>query len=138
VNEDRLENPARFTEAIYRFELANRRDPNQEMADGAMVPRELLYARRLSAWVLKLCPEASEELRLAAHGQHLCRWENPPCRRRSQDPASPEPATLSKSTLSPQLHPNPTMPLPLNPSPPQIQFPSNNSAAAWSCRSRPS
>lgn len=77
MNEDRLENPARFTEAIYRFELANRRDPNQEMADGAMVPRELLYARRLSAWVLKLCPEASEELRLAAHGQHLCRWEIP-------------------------------------------------------------
>ncbi|MST94427.1 MAG: DUF4202 domain-containing protein [Pedosphaera sp.] len=68
---------ARFTEAIYRFELANRRDPNQEMADGAMYPRELLYARRLSAWVLKLCPEASEELRLAAHCQHLCRWEIP-------------------------------------------------------------
>lgn len=79
MNEDstNVENPARFTEAIHRFELANRNDPNQEMADGAMVPRELLYARRLSAWVLKLSPEASEELRLAAHCQHLCRWEIP-------------------------------------------------------------
>ena len=68
---------ARLTEAIYRFELANRRDPNQEMDDGAMYPRELLYARRLSTWVLKLCPDASEELRLAAHCQHICRWEIP-------------------------------------------------------------
>ncbi|MEN9636155.1 MAG: hypothetical protein RL077_4559 [Verrucomicrobiota bacterium] len=43
-----------------------------------------------------------------------------------QDPASSEPATLSKSTRLPLLHPNPTKPLPLNPFPPQIQFPSNN------------
>src|SRR5204862_3733500 len=28
-------------------------------------------------WVLKLCPEASEELRLAARCQHLCRWQVP-------------------------------------------------------------
>ena len=72
-----LDDAARLTEAIYRFELANRRDPNQEMDDGAMLPRELLYARRLSAWVLKLCPDASEELRLASHCQHICRWGIP-------------------------------------------------------------
>jgi len=40
-------------------------------------PRELLYARRLSDWVLKLCPEASEELQLAARCQHICRWTIP-------------------------------------------------------------
>lgn len=72
-----LDDAERLTEAIYRFELANRRDPNQEMEDGAMYPRELLYARRLSGWVLKLCSDASEELRLAAHCQHICRWEIP-------------------------------------------------------------
>jgi len=40
-------------------------------------PRELLYAQRLSEWVLRLCPSASESLRLAARCQHLCRWEIP-------------------------------------------------------------
>ena len=37
----------------------------------------MLYARRLTDWVLRLCPGASESLRLAARCQHLCRWEIP-------------------------------------------------------------
>jgi hypothetical protein len=37
----------------------------------------LLYAERLTNWVLKLSPNASEELRLAARCQHICRWESP-------------------------------------------------------------
>jgi hypothetical protein len=37
-------------------------------------PREAIYARWLTDRVLKLCPEASEELLLAARSQHLCRW----------------------------------------------------------------
>ena len=32
---------------------------------------------RLTDWVLRLCPNASEELRLAARCQHICRWEIP-------------------------------------------------------------
>jgi hypothetical protein len=36
-----------------------------------------LHARFLSEWVLKLAPDASEHLRLAARCQHLCRWEIP-------------------------------------------------------------
>jgi hypothetical protein len=47
------------------------------MADGVSRPREWLYAQRLTKWVLQLCPGASEELRLAARCQHLCRWEIP-------------------------------------------------------------
>jgi hypothetical protein len=69
--------PARFAEAIGRFDAANALDPNQEIADGAAHPRELLYAQRLTAWVRRLCPEAPEELLLAARCQHLCRWEIP-------------------------------------------------------------
>lgn len=45
--------------------------------DGIAHPRELLYARWLTDWVLKLCPDASEELLLAARCQHLCRWAIP-------------------------------------------------------------
>src|SRR6202040_4017163 len=69
--------PARFAEALRRFDEENSRDPNMEQCDGAARPRELVYAQWLTDWVLKLCPEASEELRLAARCQHLCRWMVP-------------------------------------------------------------
>ena len=72
-----LDNPARFDRAIRRFDTANAADPNREVMDGVELPRELLYALRLTDWVLSLQPEASEALRLAARCQHLCRWESP-------------------------------------------------------------
>jgi hypothetical protein len=62
-----------FETAIRRFDEENSRDPNRE--DGQ--PRELLYAQRLTDWVLKLCPAAGEALRLAARCQHICRWQSP-------------------------------------------------------------
>jgi len=70
-------NPERFEVATLRFDAENALDPNREIADGQSLPRELVYARRLTEWVLKLCPDASEELRLAARCQHLCRWKIP-------------------------------------------------------------
>jgi hypothetical protein len=63
----------RFDAAILRFDEANGRDPNQENGQ----PRELLYAKRLTDWVLRLCPDADEALRLASRCQHICRWEIP-------------------------------------------------------------
>jgi len=70
-------NPERFEVATLRFDAENALDPNREIADGQSLPRELVYARRLTEWVLKLCPDASEELLLAARCQHLCRWKIP-------------------------------------------------------------
>ena len=67
----------RYAAALRWFDGENARDPNQETAGGVARPRELLYAQRLSDWVLRLCPDASESLRLAARCQHLCRWEIP-------------------------------------------------------------
>lgn len=66
-------NPEKFQAALLRFDAENSRDPNLEESR----PRELLYAQRLTNWVLKLCPNASEELHLAARCQHICRWEIP-------------------------------------------------------------
>jgi hypothetical protein len=63
----------KFAAAIRRFDEENARDPHPE--DGQ--PRELLYARRLTDWVLKLRPDAGEALRLAARAQHICRWQSP-------------------------------------------------------------
>jgi Domain of unknown function (DUF4202) len=56
---------ARFQDAIARIDAANALDPRGI---------ELPYAHRLSGWVERLAPEASEELRLAARAQHICRW----------------------------------------------------------------
>ena len=63
----------KFLSALRRFDVENSRDPNLENGQ----PRELLYAQRLTDWVLKLRPDASEPLRLAARCQHICRWESP-------------------------------------------------------------
>ena len=63
--------------ALERFDAENSRDPNIEVAEDRAHPRELLYARRLSAWVVRLCPAPSEALLLAARAQHLCRWMIP-------------------------------------------------------------
>ena len=63
----------RFDAAIRRFDAENAQDPTRENDQ----PRELLYAQRLTDWVLRLCPNASEPLRLAARSQHIRRWESP-------------------------------------------------------------
>ena len=69
--------PRRFEAALRRFDEENSRDPHIEQAAGVAQARELVYAQWLTEWVLRLCPEASEELRLAARCQHLCRWMVP-------------------------------------------------------------
>jgi hypothetical protein len=69
--------PKRFASALRRFDEENSLDPNREEVGGVAHPRELIYAQWLTDWVLKLCPDASEELRLAARCQHLCRWMVP-------------------------------------------------------------
>ena len=66
-----------FEAALRRFDEENARDPNTEIAEGEPQPRELVYARRLYEWVLKLAPNASQELLLAARSQHICRWTIP-------------------------------------------------------------
>jgi len=63
----------KFQAALLRFDAENSRDPNVENSQ----PRELLYSQRLTDWILRLCPDASEELRLAARCQHVCRWQIP-------------------------------------------------------------
>ena len=71
------ENASRLQEAIRRFDEANAADPNLDSDGTNLCPRELRYAKRLSEWVLRLRPHASEALRLAARCQHIRRWEVP-------------------------------------------------------------
>jgi hypothetical protein len=47
------------------------------MVNGAPQPAELVYSQRLWDWVIRLDPQASEPLRIAARGQHVQRWTIP-------------------------------------------------------------
>lgn len=67
----------RFQAAARRFDEENAQDPSRDSEGGRERPRELVYAHWLADWVLRLCPEASEALRLASRCQHLCRWMIP-------------------------------------------------------------
>jgi Domain of unknown function (DUF4202) len=67
----------RFLEAWRRFDEENGGDPNLVVVDGVTHPQELLYAKRLTDWVMRLNPDASEQLLLAARSQHICRWTIP-------------------------------------------------------------
>ncbi len=66
--------PQRFAAALARFDQENARDPNHVDTPSGPRPRELVYSEWLSGWVMRLSPDAPEELRLAARAQHLCRW----------------------------------------------------------------
>lgn len=63
--------------ALDAFDRANAADPNLESVDGHDIPKELIYGQRMSAWLDRLCPQASEALRLAARCQHIERWVKP-------------------------------------------------------------
>jgi hypothetical protein len=67
----------RFEAAMARFDAANAEDPNTDVFDGTIYPKELLYARRMTVWLEQLKPDASEVLRLAARSQHIRRWMIP-------------------------------------------------------------
>lgn len=66
-----------FTKAIATFDKINGEDPNTVNIDGILFPAELFYAQRLSEWVEKIEPNASEALKLASRCQHIRRWEVP-------------------------------------------------------------
>ncbi len=74
---DNVPNPSRFCAAISRFDELNSADPRPEMVAGRSGPKELIDSGRVCAWVMRLAPNASEALRLAARSQHLCRWQIP-------------------------------------------------------------
>ena len=66
-----------FEKALSKFDQVNARDPRTQTVQGKSHPRESIFAHRVSAWVERLNPKASEAVRLAARSHTLCRWEIP-------------------------------------------------------------
>ena len=67
----------RFEKAITTFDAYNLNDPHQEEFEGKLVSKEVLYAQRMSQRLNDFYPAAPEYLKLAAHCQHIGRWEIP-------------------------------------------------------------
>jgi hypothetical protein len=65
----------RFERAVAGLDAVNAGDPNRVTSGGEELGKELLYARRMTAWLDRLEPDASEELRLAVRAQHIGRWK---------------------------------------------------------------
>lgn len=67
----------KFKKAIQLFDTANSLDPNKELFEGKEVPKELLYAERMTNQLSSFAPNSSEALQLTVRCQHICRWEIP-------------------------------------------------------------
>lgn len=70
--------PSPLAEAFRLFDAANGEDPTLEPDEmGALVPKEVLYARRMSACLARVAPDAPVAVQLAARCQHIRRWAIP-------------------------------------------------------------
>lgn len=63
----------RLAATLAAIDAANDADPDR--SEGASAAR--LYGERMTAELERLHPDASEELRIAARGQHVERWTSP-------------------------------------------------------------
>jgi hypothetical protein len=68
---------SRLVKTIEFIDEVNSEDPNKETFNGTEYPKELLYSMRMSEWLDKLEPGASNELRIATRAQHIQRWKIP-------------------------------------------------------------
>ena len=66
--------PDQFQNALALFDAANAQDPHSEIHNGQSIPKELLYAQRMTERLLCFAPQASQHLQLAARAQHIERW----------------------------------------------------------------
>ncbi|MCP1673064.1 hypothetical protein J2T57_000156 [Natronocella acetinitrilica] len=67
----------RFDQALQALDALHAADPKEVAAGAQTLPLELWHAQRMSAWLERIRPDASETLRLAVRGQHLQRWRVP-------------------------------------------------------------
>jgi hypothetical protein len=68
----------RLASAFRFFDAVNSEDPNLEPDEhGQLVPKEVLYAQRMSACLARVAPDAPEAVQLAARCQHIRRWSIP-------------------------------------------------------------
>jgi len=65
----------RFERAVASFDTYNGNDPNREKTEDNDIPKEFLYAVRMTSKLSHYAPDAPEHVQLAARCQHIGRWE---------------------------------------------------------------
>ena len=65
----------KFNHAIALFDELNSKDPNHELINGKVAPKELIYAQRVTTMLKSYVSSPSEILQLAARCQHIQRWK---------------------------------------------------------------
>jgi len=68
---------SKYEQAIAQIDRAHSEDPTTITIDGEPIPYELHYARKMSSYLERRMPDASEPLRIAIRAQHFRRWEIP-------------------------------------------------------------
>jgi len=68
---------SRFERAIGLIDEKNSQDIHKEFDQSVEFPKELLYSKRMTKKLMEFKPDASEELQIATHAQHICRWKIP-------------------------------------------------------------
>lgn len=65
----------RFEKAIASFDAYNSNDPHREKTEDRDIPKEFLYAVRMTGKLNHYEPNAPETVQLAVRCQHIGRWE---------------------------------------------------------------
>lgn len=66
-----------YESAVTKIDLAHAEDPKKITVGGEEVPYELHYAHKMSEYLSRRAPDASDTLKLAVRAQHFRRWEVP-------------------------------------------------------------
>lgn len=66
-----------YEQALKAIDDAHAQDPRTVTVDGREVPYELHYADKMTAYLAKRAPDASDVVKLAIRAQHFRRWEVP-------------------------------------------------------------
>jgi len=66
-----------YEKALKAIDDAHAQDPKKVVVDGKEIPYELHYAHKMTAYLSKRAPDASDVVKLAIRAQHFRRWEVP-------------------------------------------------------------
>ena len=70
-------NKTMLNQVITLIDQANSQDPNTEIYNTQSLPKESLYATRMSEMLARFNPNADELMQIAVRGQHIERWQSP-------------------------------------------------------------
>lgn len=67
----------RLAKTLAGIDAANAADPSRETVNGEARPAALVYGERMTGWLGRIEPQASELLAIAVRAQHIERWTSP-------------------------------------------------------------